>query len=34
MCVLSLLLNPKVGLEFENQLHHYVELVDMVYFDF
>lgn len=26
------LLNPRV--EFENQLNHYVELVDMVNFDF
>jgi hypothetical protein len=34
MYVLSFLLNPKLGLEFENQLYHYVELVDMVDFDF
>jgi hypothetical protein len=34
MCVLSLSLNPKLGLEFENRLYHYVELVDMVNFDF
>jgi hypothetical protein len=34
MCVLSLLLNPKIGLQFENQLYHYVELVDMADFDF
>jgi hypothetical protein len=32
--VLSLLLNPRLKLEFENQLNHYVELVDVVNFDF
>jgi hypothetical protein len=34
MCVLSLSLNPMLGLQFENKLYHYVELVDMVDFDF
>jgi hypothetical protein len=34
MCVLSLLLNLGLELEFENQLDHFVELVDMLNFDF
>jgi len=32
--VLSLLLNLGLELEFENQLDHFVELVDMLNFDF
>ncbi len=32
--MLSLLLNPRLKLEFKDQLNHYAELVDMVNFDF
>lgn len=34
MCVLSLMLNFRMELEFENQLNHYVELGDQVNFEF
>ncbi len=34
MCVLSLMLNFIMELEFENQLDHYVELGDKINFDF
>ncbi len=34
ICVLSLMLNFRMELEFENQLNHYVELGDQVNFEF